>query len=169
MIIVIVRIALILSNNPCSLPKSLFQAAQRISKSGCVRAEGVRFAKSHGIRGPKVTRILAKAVGDDSGSKVVHFSSMAYFLNKTQWLLNFLMFRIHFFYFLMVSFIIFWFNYPFNPEHSKKKYVFLFSFFICTSSLFSHFYFLFLHLRVLTGQTSLKGQVLWISRKLKRI
>ena len=29
----------------------------------------MRFAKSHGVRGPKVTRILAKAVGDGSGGK----------------------------------------------------------------------------------------------------
>lgn len=38
-----------------------------MSKSGCVRAEGIRVAKVHGPRGPRVTRILAKAVGDGSG------------------------------------------------------------------------------------------------------
>ena len=41
-----------------------------MSKSGCVRAEGIRIVTGHGPRGPKVTRILAKAVGDGSGGKV---------------------------------------------------------------------------------------------------
>lgn len=54
------------------IPPTIFsspQASQRVSKSGCVRAEGIRIAKNHGPRGPKVTRILAKAVGDGSGGK----------------------------------------------------------------------------------------------------
>ena len=45
------------------------QASQRVSKSGCVRAEGIRVAKVHGPRGPRVTRILAKAVGDGSTAR----------------------------------------------------------------------------------------------------
>lgn len=40
-----------------------------MSKSGCVRAEGIRISKNYGPRGPKVTRILAKAVGDGMGGK----------------------------------------------------------------------------------------------------
>lgn len=51
-------------------PPHHFQASQRVSKSGCVRAEGIRISTGPGPRGPKVTRILAKAVGDGSGGKL---------------------------------------------------------------------------------------------------
>lgn len=51
-------------------PPHHFQASQRVSKSGCVRAEGIRITTGPGPRGPKVTRILAKAVGDGSGGKL---------------------------------------------------------------------------------------------------
>jgi hypothetical protein len=43
------------------------QASQRVSKYGCVRADGIKKKTGTGPRGPRVTRILSKAVGDESG------------------------------------------------------------------------------------------------------
>jgi hypothetical protein len=43
------------------------QASQRVSKYGCVRADGIKKKTGTGPRGPRVTRILSKAVGDEFG------------------------------------------------------------------------------------------------------